>query len=320
MDLDRDWSAVQSKQSSASPPSEQNGRPDSDQQPKRGRAKPAAGRPVAARKARRFYSTNTAGRASYTNAHSLICTSPARPRFQGLLTSTVCKRNASTKASNEQIQSRYVWLIDPETNQIAPGPPQSLDDLLNDLDRNQYSLVQVGTRVAEVPEQANDNEARSAGDAGAAAGIEQEWWQGERWPVVKRVSTGERKTQPRDKGKAAKAGAGTTSANKMHEITMSWLATPHDLKHKLTPGRKFLVKKGPGNTVKVFIRTNSGRKWASGDQEEKMAVIRKIDEFMVGDVEVDDPSKRALTIVRGPNIEWRGNNTSASIMYNIVKK
>jgi translation initiation factor IF-3 len=179
-----------------------------------------------------------------------------------------------------------VQLVDSETGKLV-GEPRNPKLILAEIDRTHYYLLQV-TRDQEVP-------------------------------IVKVMS----KKDAYLKSKAGGGGAGKTVASQPPaEVQISWLVTEHDLSHKLESGKRHLSKKGPGSRVSITITTKKGRKWTSGQEEDKLAVVKKIEDLMTAADAggAGESSAPAVRVRRKGDVKWvEPNKVGATIVFEAYK-
>lgn len=197
-------------------------------------------------------------------------------------------RNEAIAYTSERIR-----LVNRETSRLEPDPV-SVAEILATLDRRTCDLVQV-TPMAQLERnrltdpdftpiaRIRDNEAEE-----------------------KQKLQAERKTSNQQKNAAGGNTDATPPKDDVFELQLTWGTTEHDLGHKLKRPKQHLAKKPRGTKVRILVGTKSGKKYQSGTEKEKEALMENIEKALTED-SADGPLGKANIRVRreGP-ISWGG--------------
>ncbi|PWN36709.1 uncharacterized protein FA14DRAFT_159113 [Meira miltonrushii] len=225
------------------------------------------------------------------------------------------KPESSRVLRDENIKARRVRLVDPQTNELMPGPFNTAE-LLRSIDRTRYTLQQVApgksvnstqkppiAKKEEEPSTRSTRDWRSRGKPSISQEDDASFTEPEPvkeeqspittlddLPIVKLVDKkaeydkkrlAKKQKQGSDVGEeSTSGGTAVKSATTLHKnIVLSWQSTTHDIQHKLLPIRANMIKRGTGASCTITIASKKG-KGSAVDEEGKLAFLNNLETFL----------------------------------------
>lgn len=225
------------------------------------------------------------------------------------------KPESSRVIRDENIRARRVRLVDPQTNELMPGPFNTAE-LLASIDRTRYTLQQVTAgkiekSTSKLPiakkeeEEKSSRPPRDSRNRGKSA-ISQENGVSftepepikeepihitlDDLPIVKLIDKkaeydkkrlAKKQKQGGDVGEeSTSGGTAVKSATTLHKnVVLTWQSTTHDVQHKLLPIRANMIKRGTGASCTITIASKKG-KGSAVDEEGKLAFLNDLETFL----------------------------------------
>lgn len=232
------------------------------------------------------------------------------------LQKTVQKSDSGRVIRDENIRARRVRLVDPQTNELMPGPFNTAE-LLASIDRTRFTLQQVspGKFIEPTPKPSIAKEEGEEEKSGQPA---RGWKSHKRsanpkedevstrkpdpvreepqrvmtlddLPIVKlidkkveyeKIRLARKQKQGETGEESSSGGTSVKSATTLHKnVVLSWQSTTHDIQHKLQPIRANMIKRGGGASCTITIASKKG-KGSAIDEEGKLAFLNELEKYL----------------------------------------